>query len=780
MGARQGDGIAVTAGLPDQLTSFVGRERETAEVKRVLSASRTVTLVGPGGVGKTRLAVHVAGGVRRAFAGGAVFIDLASLRDGDLLAYTVAGALGIESRRPSDRVGVLEDFLRDQQILLVFDNCEQLADACAELINTLLKAACGVRVLATSRQFLGVSGEYRWQVPPLPVPDPDRPGQAAGVPDSPGLALFAERAASVTDFALTDENWRAVARLCRRLDGLPLAIELAAASTRVLSVGDIVERLDKRLRIPPSTDRAAPFRHRTLAAVVDTSYHLCSPRERLLWARASVFAQSFDLYAAEQVCGDETLPADGVLDLVTGLVDQSVLVAERNSDGVRYRLLDTLAHYGRDRLREAGEEDTLRRRHRDLYLSLSRRLEADWFGPRQVERSGQMRAEHANIRAALDYCFTTPGESATGMAMLNALLYHWLGGGHLTEGRHWFSRALQLYSESTLERSIAQLHASVLASRQGDSAAALRALEECRRIAEDQGIEFLVAHATGAAGYAALAENDPQSALAGLQEAMQQLRRMEVPPESYMYMLVLTALARLPLGEFDRAAEAAEEVRRISSRVGERWFLAEALTVLASVEFGRGEMVTAAEHAVNATRIGWSFGDAPTVGLAVRVLAWVALAAGDHRRGAVLTGVCRGVQHRTGLADHVPSVFDDTIERLRAAATASLGTSGFQAAFDTGAGFDLGQAVAFALGTDTGDESAEEPTTAGERPLTKREQQVAELVAAGMSNKQIAQSLVIGQRTAESHVDHILAKLGFSSRAQIAAWATRSAGNGQR
>ncbi|MCX5078539.1 LuxR C-terminal-related transcriptional regulator [Streptomyces sp. NBC_00424] len=760
--------------LPGELTSFVGREGEITEVKDLLSAARAVTLVGPGGVGKTRLALRVAGRVRRAFAGGVVFVDLASLQDADLLTYTVAGALGIESRSPSGGVGVLTDFLRDRHMLLVFDNCEQLADACAELINTLLRAASWVRVLATSRQLLGVTGERRWQVPPLPVPDPDRPGHPAGAPGSAALTLFAERAASVTDFTLTDENWREVARLCRRLDGLPLAIELAAAGTRVLSVQAMLERLDGRLRIPASPDRAAPARHRSLAAVVDTSYDLCSPQERLLWARASVFAGHFTLYAAEQVCSDVTLPADTVLDLVTGLVDKSVLIAERRSGEVRYRLLDTLAHYGRERLREAGEEDTQRRRHRDLYLSLAARLEEDWYGPRQVERCQQMQAEHANIRAALDYCLTTPGEGATGMVMIATLIYHWTAGGHLTEGRHWCARALALDPDPTLERISALLASSVLAARQGDGAAALRGLAEYRAIARDFDIEIMEAHATAIAGYAALTGNDPESALAGLWEGVQHMRRLGVPPEHHLYMSALASLALLQMGEFDQAAASAEEVRRISAGVGEHWFLALALTVLGCVEFGRHAPQAAAEHAGAATKIGGDFGDAPTVGTSVRILAWVAMAGGDHRRGAVLTGVWLGIQRRTGAADHLPAVLDDITEPLDASARAALGESGYRAAIAEGADLDLGQAVAFALGTEARAEKAARNDT---HSLTKREQQVAELVAEGMSNKEISHRLVIAQRTAESHVDHIRAKLGFSTRAQIATWATRRSGN---
>ncbi|GGV50568.1 LuxR family transcriptional regulator [Kitasatospora herbaricolor] len=763
---------AANAGLPAELTSFVGRRREIAEVRGLLSTARVVTLLGPGGIGKTRLALRVADQVRRAFTEGVAFVDLAPVRDADLLAYTVSDALNIASRSPHDQVDVITDFLRDRQTLLVLDNCEHLVDACADLVNTVLRAAPDVRVLATSRQRLGVTGERLWQVPPLAVPDPDRTGQPAAVPESEALALFAARAATVSDFVLTEDNWPEVSRLCRRMDGLPLAIELAAAGTRVLSPGDILERLDGRVRILASTDRGAPSRHRTLGAVVDGSYDLCSPQERLLWSRMSVFARGFTLPAAEQVCSDESIPPDTVLDLVTGLVDKSILIPERHPTEIHYRLLDTLARYGRDRLREAGEEDAVRRRHRDFYAAMSTRFSTEWFGPGQVEQARRMRAEHANLRAALDHCLTTPGEGRAGLVMATDLIHYWVACGHITEGRHWLERALALNPQPTPERASGLRRLGSIAARQGDAATAVPALEECRAIARRLGDGVLDAEAMAMLGQAAITAGDPEAGLPYLQESAERLRRLHHPPEQYIYLPLLVALAKLQLGAFDQAAVAAEEACRLCSRSGDRWYLAAALLHIGYAEIGRGNPAAAAAYAVRAMDIAHDFDDPTTVGLALLCLAYTAMATGDHRRGAVLTGICRGIWQQAGMSLGIAALFSPTMQPLEAAASAELGETEFRGAVAYGTGLDLDQAVAFAHGADS---AAMDRPGRSDSPLTRRERQVADLVAEGLSNKQIAADLVISQRTAEGHIEHILTKLGFSSRTQIAAWVVRTA-----
>lgn len=349
-------------GLPVELTSFVGRRHETGAVKAALSGARVVTLTGVGGIGKTRLALRVCAELRRAFADGVCFIDLSSVMDGAALDSSMMEALQIHSRSNGDPVVIVSEFLRERQVLLVLDNCEQIVGESAALINTVIRSAPLVRVLVTSRERLGVTGEYVWQVPPLSVPGPDNGvefGPRGPAPaEYPALVLFVERAAAVSGFAPAGVDWPDVIRLCRSLDGLPLAIELAAVQTRAFTPGQLVRRLSDWIGTAGTVDDTVPDRHRSLEAAIDWSYGLCSPDERLLWARASVFAGRFALEAAEGICSGADLPSHRVLNLVAGLVDKSVLLPEPHLGEMQYRFLESLAQYGRTRLREAGGEGT--------------------------------------------------------------------------------------------------------------------------------------------------------------------------------------------------------------------------------------------------------------------------------------------------------------------------------------------------------------------------------------------------------------------------------------
>ncbi|MET9618586.1 ATP-binding protein, partial [Kitasatospora indigofera] len=377
--------------LPADVTSLVGRRAELAELKRVLEDSRLVTLTGTGGVGKTRLALQVAREVRRAFPDGVFWVSLAEVGEPGLVALTVMDAVGLRTMGPEVTAGLV-NYLRDKRLLLVLDNCEHLVEACADLAAELLPACPGVRVLATSREVLDIAGERTFLVAPLAVPEedegPDRTPAAGAwtgaVADA--MALFADRAAAaVPGFEVTADNAWAVAALCRHLDGLPLAIELAAVRMRALSVEELLQRQDERYELLTRRQRGTPVsRHRSLRATVDWSFELCSPDERLLWARLSVFAGGCDLDAAESVCAREGLTRDAVLDVMAGLVEKSIITREEHHGRARYRMLETIRQYGREQLRSTGEEPELRRRHRDHYLRLAERVQERWFGPGQV------------------------------------------------------------------------------------------------------------------------------------------------------------------------------------------------------------------------------------------------------------------------------------------------------------------------------------------------------------------------------------------------------------
>lgn len=758
--------------LPAEVTSFVDRRGEVAETKRLLSVARLLTLTGAGGVGKSRLALRVAAGVRRAFVDGVWLVELATLQDHMLVDQTVADSMGIRDRTTRSPRNVLVGYLRDRQLLLVLDNCEYVAEYCADLAAELLAAAPEVRILATSQQALSAPGEQLLVVLPLPLPDPEHPPLRGRPVGDDVIHLFAERAMLVRpDFEVTADNRATVGRICRQLDGLPLAVELAAARVRVLSPEQILARLDDRFRLLRGGSHVVLPRHQTLRAVVDWSYELCSPAEQTLWARASVFAGGFDLDAAEAVCAGDGIAREEVLDLLTGLVDKSILIRENQDHAwARYRLLNTLRHYGRDRLRAGGQEAVLCRRHRDYYLGLAERGEAEWFGPNQLELSAHIRSAHPNLRVALKYCLTTPGESQTGLRMAAALQFYWLCCGLLAEGRHWLDRALALDTEPSKPRATALCAAAHISALQGDYPAATAMAQECWDWAVPRGAETTLACAQFTRSLLARLNGDLPRAQMLVEDV---LARFEVLGElSTNVILAHALLAAVVLlqGDSDRAIELCGEGMALCERHGEQWARSYVVSTLSLAEWTRGEVTQAGAHARENLRDMRNFRDPVGTALQIERLAWIASEAGECERATVLLGAAHQLWPLFG----DPAALD--FKHHRAAREACerqarhrLGDRAFQAAFGRGTALDLDQAIAYALG-----EKPAPPTPAptARSPLTKREQQVAELVAKGLSNKDIAAQLVIAQRTAEGHVEHILAKLGLTKRTQLAAWVT--------
>src|SRR5919202_492349 len=392
--------------LPLELTSFIGREREIAEVKRLLlleGKDRLLTLTGPGGCGKTRLALKVAFEVVQEFEDGVWLVELSSLSDPDLVPQAVAFALGVREAPERSLTEVLTEHLKSKKMLLVLDNCEHVIDACAALADALLRACPELRILATSREALSIAGEATWLVPPLSLPDPEHPPPVEDLAGYEAVRLFLERAAAVSSrFELTERNAPAVAQVCRRVDGMPLAIELAAARARVLSVEQIASRLEDSFRLLATDSRTALPRQRTLRATIGWSHELLSQEEQALFRRLSVFAGGFALEAAEGVCAGVGIERDGVLDLLTHLVDKSLLlVAQQGGEEARYRVLETVRQYGAEKLKESGDEPEIRRRHADFFLKLAEEAEPGLMGPEQGEWLERLEQEHGNLRAAL-------------------------------------------------------------------------------------------------------------------------------------------------------------------------------------------------------------------------------------------------------------------------------------------------------------------------------------------------------------------------------------------
>src|SRR5215469_3095206 len=506
----------VAGNLPAELTSFVGRRNEMAEVRRLLASSRLVTLTGTGGVGKTRLALRAAAGLRRAFRDGVWLVQLDQLRDQALVTQAVAAALGLQDRAGYAPVATLADYLAGRQLLLVLDNCEHLADEAAKLADLLLRAAPGLRVLATSRESLNMAGETVLPVPPLPAPEAGRRLTVAELARFPAVGLFVERAAQVVaGFGLTEANIAAVAGICRRLEGLPLAIELAAARLPVLSPEQIDARLGDRLGLLTRGSRTQPARQQTLRASIEWSYELCSQGERMLWARLSVFAGGFELDAVESICADHRLDAGEVLDLLAALADKSILIAAHREGAARYRLPETLREFGQERLREFGEHTALRRRHRDWHEQLARRVDIDWLSPQIADLTARLFREHANVQAAQDFCQTEPGEAEAGLRIaLHVWFFHCWVAGYVSEGRHRLGQVLALAREPTVWRAQGLLLASFLAAVNGDPGAVQPLLEQGTSLAGQLDDPVTRAFAAWVAGHVCLFAGDLPQAIA--------------------------------------------------------------------------------------------------------------------------------------------------------------------------------------------------------------------------------------------------------------------------
>jgi predicted ATPase len=430
--------------LPLQLSSFIGREREIAETRHALESSRLVTLTGAGGSGKTRLALKVAAGLQDVFTDGVWFVDFAPLSDPALVAPKLAATLTIpEASSQMVLTSVISSFL-DKQALFVFDNCEHLIDACAQLSETLLQSCAHLRVLATSREALRLTGELVLPVPPLSSPDPRHVQPPEALMRFDAVQLFTDRARAVRPaFALTYQNAEEVARICHRLDGIPLALELAAAHVGASSVKQIADRLDDRFQLLTGGHRTAVPRQRTLRATVQWSFDLLSEPERVLFRRLSVFAGGCTVTAAEAVAADESLPAPDIFIALTQLVNKSLVLADERDGATRYRMLETIRQYADELLRNCDELRPIRDRHLRYMLLLAEKAEPYFHGTREMpEWLDRLETEHDNIRAALAWC-EAEGRPETGLALASALWWFWTSHSHLREGQDWLIRMLK-------------------------------------------------------------------------------------------------------------------------------------------------------------------------------------------------------------------------------------------------------------------------------------------------------------------------------------------------
>ncbi|ADJ47533.1 ATPase [Amycolatopsis mediterranei S699] len=684
--------------LPAELTSFVGRRHELKEAKRLLSTARLLTLTGSGGVGKTRLALRIAAELRADFTDGVWLVELAELRDSRLLPSAVATVLGL--RDTADPAAGLAEFLRDRQLLLVLDNCEHMADECAALVTKLLTAADQVRVLATCRHVLHAEGEHVLCVEPMVVPhDVDASGgrEAAGSKrQTDAVTLFIDRAAAaVPHLKLAPRDMAAVKQICARLEGIPLALELAAVWLRVLSVDQLLQRLVDRfalLTMGPCTVRA---RQRTLEATIDWSYELCSPDEQWLWAQLSVFPGGFDLEAVEHIGEVEHAPNAGVLGVLTGLMDKSVLFRQKGAfcGHTWYWMLETVRAYGAGKLAERGGEQDVRLRQAEYYVAVAQRYRCEGFGPGQLEWVARLRREHANLRAVMDHCLSIPDRASQALDIAASLWNFWYGGALVREGYRHLHEGLELCHGHTLVRAQALYAASFLAIQIGEAGPAGEMLAELSGLAESFGDERLRAGYAECSGMSAFFAGDLSGGAELLERALAGYR---AAGDALLVFDALVLLAAMYFFLDDPRGEAvAAEAVALTERHEARWSRGYALWAVAIHRWRSGRPREAA--GILREAIALRLADRTLLAFLFEALTWCHSSAAEYERAARLLGCTVAIWRQSGARINETSPYQTFDEQCAERTSAALGAEAFDTAFTEGAGSGLDAAIRYAL-----------------------------------------------------------------------------------
>ncbi len=722
--------------LPGEATSFVGRNDETEEIMGLLDSSRLVTLTGPGGCGKTRLSLHVAARLLSDFIEGVWFVELATLADPALVPQTVASALRVREESGRPLTDALVEYLQARRTLIVFDNCEHVVEACAELATLLLRACPSVKMLATSQEALGAPGEIVWAVPPLSLPDPAQALTADDIAQSEAARLFVERAKlSSPRFDLTEQNAGAVARICRSLDGIPLAIELAAARVKMLSVEQIAERLDDRFKLLTGGARTTEARQRTLRGAMEWSYELLGEPERVMFNRLSVFAGGLTIEAAESVCAGGEIDDVDVFDLLARLLDKSLVVVDEQGRSTRYRMLQTIRQYGRERLQASGEAAEVQTRHRDLYLALAEEAEGGLSGPEQADWLARLDLEHDNLRAALEWSRTDASSSDACLRLAGALPKFWYVRNYEREGIKWLEDALAADREAgPAIRAKALAGAGSLARVLRDYDRATELFDESLELRRGLGDAAGIANSLNNLAIVAQWQNDLDRAATLLDEALAQAREADDRGEIATALNNLGVVARFR-GDHESAVRLFEEGLALYRALGDKRFIASTLNNLGVIAGIRGDYELSArlqtEHLALRRELGGrrgialalnnlgetvlrkgdfrrarsllresltlykSVGDMRSIGYLLE--GFVALAAGNNRseRALRLAGATTAFREATGS----PLVEEESAELLQhtEAARAELGDEKADAAFAVGRGMAVDAIMAYAL-----------------------------------------------------------------------------------
>ena len=818
-GRTSGSSSTPRHNLPAQRSSFVGREQEVLEVGQALAMTRLLTLTGAGGSGKTRLALEVARDLLEAYPNGVWLVELAPLSEELLVPKAVAEALKVPERPQEPLVDTLADVLRERQLLLVVDNCEHLIEAAAGLVDKLLDSCPRVRILATSREALGVEGEARRPVPPLSAPEPQEGTSSSEELEAyESVRLFIERARGRDPtFSLSPQNALAVAEICWRLEGIPLAIELAAARVGTLSLAQISQRLVGSLELLTRGGRTAVPRQRTLKGTLDWSHNLLSEPERSVFRRLSPFAGGWTLEASEAVTSSGGVAEGEVLDLLYGLAEKSLVAAEATGEGdsVRHRLLEPIRQYARQKLEESGEAEEVRRRHAAYFLTLAEEAEPRLRGPQDKEWLDRLEAEHDNMRAALSWALESE-EVELALRLGGALgTTFWSAHGHMGEGRKWLEEAL------------------AKADSRASAAARIKALQAVFRLTFEQ--------------------NDHDRTQAIAQEAMELSAEVEIGSSLAASLRMMLAGPAWIRGDYERGKELLEESLSLSRGADDKGMIVEALQMLAIITDGLGDRARAKEIYQEGIALCREAGVAYLLPNLLLDLGYFLILEGDYEQGAVLNEEAAALYlehgYRTGLnyaldnqgwaallqGDHeqAKSYYEESLvvskeigdkmiasesldglacisgargealragrlfgaaqalqvrqavafqtpqaeawrQPYRATARSQVGEAAWEEVLAQGRAMTLEEAIEYALSEEEPSATAAPSSTTGrpppssvpERPdgLTSREVEVLGLVATGMTNAQVAHRLFISPRTVETHLTSIYHKLGVSSR----------------
>ena len=751
---------ATVGKLPAESTSFVGRRRLLTEVKAGLTNGRLLTLVGPGGVGKTRLALRAAADLRRTVSDGVWFIDLAGLEDPHLVPKEVITNLGLADKSGQWPTSLLIAHLASREALLVVDNCEHLLDAIAVLADVVLKEAAGVRLLATSRQPLGISGERVLQVPPLTLAE-----GASGSAQSEAVALFVARAADAG--AQLDETAATrdlVLDLCRHLDGMPLALELAAVRLRTIGLEDLIARLSDRFALLTGGSRAAWPRQQTLMATIDWSHDLLNGQQSGLLRRLAVFPSDFGLDAAEAIAAGTGIELVSTLDLLSSLIEKSFVTRLGGAASARYRLHETMREYALLKLREANEEAVAVDAFIHFYSSMCGVAEAAAQSVHIVDWLKRMDGEVDNLRATLKRCLNSP-DHAVGMAMVGSLLWYWTARA-TSEGAYWLDLFLERREADPSILSRALYARGFMAMTQGDAAAAQPVLVEAETMARALGDLGLVARILAVSAGVRVMSGDREGAQSLLSDARALASELDDPGADAMLALTEGFIALLDAD--------LETVARVYSewgpRVRDRGDIQTLSYLLSSYGFSLlqgSQPDEALPLFVEALAIERRLENRDNLLYLLDGLACHAAMAGRTQRAARLLGAAESLRTETGI--RLMRHMEPLLAQARETISASLGPRALESETQAGRRMASDEAIAYALEEKKPSRLAG-PAKASTMPLTKRELEIAGLVSEGLSNKEIASRVFVSERTVETHVSNILDKLGINSRVEIAAW----------